>query len=478
MKKISIFVLITLSVICSAQNPMVRKITEIVEAEAQYAYFSGTVIIAENDKIIYRNTFGLANRDFQIPNSFETRYNIGSITKTFTALAIMQLIEAGKLKTTDTLADYLPDCPIPEKNDITIHHLLTHSSGLYDYANDEVIFETLQIREIEEFIPFVYGQGLLFQPGEDLSYSSGGYILLGAIIEKISGLKYSDYLEQNIFKPASMYNSALLYAEDVSPNKAEGYKQLNKEKFENRKLLDFPGSSAGGIYTTAADLLKYFQALVDTKLLSNENINLMLTPNMKQDQKSEIPAYGWWITYINNQKAIFHTGGTPGFSSSLYHFPDQNYTAIVLSNSFRGTTGITDQINNALIEADFETAGPNTYNLRRGIDLFYEGNYSEAIKWLDEIIEIKEPSRRAYYYAAIARIKENTDLHNAIEYLEQYISLTDPASRSSIAYAWYQMGQAYKKLENTGKAKKSYKNSLDTNPDNSYARKALDELKK
>ena len=234
---------------CSSQENLNIKIKDIVEAEAKYDYFSGTVLVAKNDSIVYKGAFGYANRDFNIPNTLKTKFNIGSITKTFTALAIMQFVEQGKIDVDDPISKYLPDCPIPEKNKITIHQLLTHTSGLYDYANSEVIFDMLYKRSINEMIPYVYGSGLLFNPGDSVSYSSGGYILLGSVIEKVSGMTYKQYLNEKIFKPAGMKNSDLLFAEDISPNKAEGYKQIDREKFINRKLLDFPASSAGGIFT-------------------------------------------------------------------------------------------------------------------------------------------------------------------------------------------------------------------------------------
>jgi len=444
--------------ICISQQTLLDKIKEIAEAEAQYAYFSGTVLVAKNDRILFQGAFGQANRDFQIPNTLQTKYNIGSITKTFTALGILQLIEQGKIKADDTLAKILPDCPVPEKNEITIHQLLTHTSGLYDYANADIVFETLFKKNIDELIPYVYGSGLLFRPGADVEYSSGGYVLLGAVIEKMSGMPYIQYVNEKILKPAQMKNTGLLLAEDVSVNKAAGYKQLDREKYINRLVI--PGFSAGGLYTTAEDLFRYVQSLFDKKLLSAESLNLLLSPKTKYESDRGKAAYGWWIDTIGNQEVIYHTGGTPGFSSSLYIFPALKYTAIVLSNSFRGTTGITDLINLALTGGDYEIADQNTFNLRKGIDLYFAGENKDAIQIFNKIIQSNKPSRRAYYYSAIARIAENIDLQNAMEYLDRYIILSDPKSDSELARAWYRKGQAYEKMNDTQKAIQCYEKSL------------------
>ena len=473
-KKIFFFlvVLATAAEAGLAQQNMPEKIRGIVEAEARHAYFSGTVLVAQDGRLIYSGAFGYANRNFQIPNSMQTKFNIGSITKTFTALGILQLMEQGKIHAQDPLAKYLPDCPVPEKNDITIHHLLTHTSGLYDFANSDAIFETLFKRSIDDMLPYVYGSGLLFRPGEGVAYSSGGYILLGAVIEKVSGMPYPRYLSEKILKPSQMSDTALLSAEDVSPNKATGYKQLGRETYMDRTLWHFPGSSAGGLYTTAEDLFKYVRALLDKRLLSAEYLDLLLAPKTKEADQGRA-AYGWWIKPIGSQQATCHTGGTPGFSSSLYIFPGPGYTAIVLSNSWRGNTGISDMINSALTGGDFEIADANTYNLRKGIDMYYDGRSQDAVPLFDEIMQSAKPSRRAYYYAAAARIVENTDLQRAVEYLGRYIQLTDPRARSSLASAWYQKGQAYEKMKETKKAVRCYKESLHLDPGQDQAREAL-----
>jgi CubicO group peptidase (beta-lactamase class C family) len=460
-----------------ARQGLSNKIKDLVEAEARYAYFSGTALVAKDDRVIYAGAFGYANRNFQVPNTLATKFNIGSITKTFTALAVLQLMEQGKIKAEDPLGEFLPDCPVPEKNDITIHHLLTHTSGLYDFANSEVIFEMLYKRSIDEMIPYVYGQGLLFRPGADVSYSSGGFVLLGAVIEKVSGMPFGRYLLEKILKPAGMDHTGLLAAEDVSPDKATGYKQLDRETYLDRTLWHFPGSSAGGIYTTAEDLFRYVRALRDKKLLSAEYLDLLLSPKTKETEQGRA-AYGWWVETMGNQEAIGHRGGTPGFSSSIYMFPGPGYAAIVLSNSWRGNTGLTDQINSALTGREYEIADPNTYNLRKGIDLYYDGRSEDAIPLFDEILRSAKPSRRAYYYAGAARIAEKRDLPKAVEYLDRYIRWTDPKWNSSLAGGWFQKGCAYENMKDLDKAIQCYNESLNLDPGNDQAKAALAKLKK
>ena len=457
---------------CHSQQDMAGKIREIVEAEARHAYFSGTVLVAQDDRILYAGAFGQANRDFQVPNTLQTKFNIGSITKTFTALAIVQLMEQGKIKTEDALARYLPDCPVAEKNEITIHQLLTHTSGLYDFGNDDVIFETLFKRGTDDLIPYAYGKGLVFRPGTDVGYSSGGYVLLGAVIEKVSGMPFSRYVSEYILKPARMNDSGLLQAEDVSPNKATGYKQLDRGKYGDRTLWHFPGSSCGGLYVTAEDLFRYVRALLDKKLLSAESLSLLMSPKTKEADQGRA-AYAWWVNTIGGQEAVGHTGGTPGFSSSLYIFPGLGYTAIVLSNSWRGTTGITDLINSALTGGVYEIADPNTFNLRKGIDLYYGGDSEAAIRLLDEIMQGDRASRRAYYYSALARIAAGRDLPKAVAYLDRVMQMIAPGSSSTRAAAWYWEGQAYEKMHDAKKAARCYKKCLCFDPEEGRAKEAL-----
>jgi CubicO group peptidase (beta-lactamase class C family) len=461
-----------------AQPNLSARIKAIVEAEARYGDFSGVVLVARNDRAIFQWAGGFASREFEVPNTQATRFDVGSITKTFTALGIMQLVEEGRIRIDDPLSKHLPECPVPEKNEITIRQLLTHTSGLYDYANDEkVVLETLFKRTTSDLVPFVYGPGLLSPPGREVHYSSGGYVLLGAVIEKVSGMSYSRYLEERILKPAGMGSTALLTADDVCPNKAVGYKRLDRDRYANRSLWQFPGSPAGGIYSTAGDLFRYVQALLGEKLLSAESLAELLAPKGQNDPDRGTIAYAWWIDRIGSQKVIYHGGGTPGFSSSLYIFPELKITAIVLSNTWRGTTGVTDLINSALAGTPYEIADANTYDLRRGIDLFYAGRNEEARRCLDPILEGPKPARRAYYYAAAARLAENTDIPKAIGYLDRYIALTDPQARSSLATAWFKKGQAYEKLKDTAEAARCYGQSLKLNPENEPAQKALDGLR-
>jgi len=460
-----------------AETSLKDKIEDIVRAEDRFCDFSGVVLVAERGKIIYRGAFGLANREHRVPNSLRTKFDIGSITKTFTALAILQLIEKGQLSLSDYLDTYVRDCPLAEKHKITVHHLLTHSSGIYDYANDEeVIFKTVYIRKLNQMIPLVYGKGLISQPGEKISYTSGGYLLLGAIIEKITGINYSEYINQYILKPAGMEDSGLFFPEEVISDRATGYKQIDKDRYQNRVMLQFSGFSAGGLYCTAGDLLKYVLALQAHKLLGENYITRLFSPKAPPVSGQGSVAYGWWIENFNGLQAVYHTGGTPGFSSSLYIFPRTQHVAIVLSNKHRGTTGITDSINQLLSGQHYELANPQTVNYRKGLDLHFTGEHRKAAVLLDKVVDKKIFYRAALYYAARARILGEFDLEKAIEYLEQYIQMSDQNSQPSAAVAWWRKGVAYEKTKNFKIAILCYQQSLKLNPDLAEARASLKKL--
>jgi len=474
-----LFLVLAIPVAAARPDALAGKIRQIAESEAMYCDFSGVVCVAQGDTVVYQGAFGYANRDFQVPNTLLTKFNIGSITKTLTALAVVQLSAQGKIDVRAPLAAYLPDCPIPEKAEITIDQLLTHSSGLYDFSNSDVIFELLQDkRSISDFIPYVYGRGLLFKPGSDVSYSSGGYVLLGAVVEKVTGKSYGQYIRDSILEPAGMPNSAILFAEDVSPNKAEGYKPVGRGRFLNRKLLDFPGSSAGGLFTTASDLWNYVRALWGNRLLSREYRELLLAPKSKEAAGRGKAAYGWWRDSINGRDIVYHTGGTPGFSSNLTVFPESGHVAIVLSNSWRGTTGIADAINAAITGGFYEPADQNTLSLRKAVDAYYNGDPREALRLIDEILASDKPSRRAYYFSAVSRLALNIEPQKALLDLDRFIALTDPGLQKTLSAAWLAKGEILEKSDRPEDALAAYRKSLELDPGEEKARAAIDRLKK
>jgi CubicO group peptidase (beta-lactamase class C family) len=220
--------------------------------------FSGTVLLAHDGKPVFFKSYGMANKEWSVPNTNDTRYNLGSINKFFTNLALKQLRDAGKIDFDKTLRTYLPDYPSPIADRITIKQLMEHRSGLGDVFGPE--FDTTpknRIRTLADYLPFFVDKPLLFEPGAQQRYSNAGYIVLGLLIEKVSGSSYYDYVREHIFKPAGMTSTDSFTPDDVVPRRATGYSKGHA----NIYTLPGRGSSAGGGYSTAEDLLRLMMSL-------------------------------------------------------------------------------------------------------------------------------------------------------------------------------------------------------------------------
>jgi CubicO group peptidase (beta-lactamase class C family) len=222
-----------------------RYINEAVSVDA----FSGTVLLTKDGQPIYEKAAGEASKSYKISNNINTRFNIGSIGKIFTATAIMQLAQSGRLNLNDTIDKYLPDFPYAEKNEITIQQLLNHSAGLGDYFEHPDFYAKKEnLREISYFLSLVYEMKLIAKPGEKFHYSNSRFVLLGAIIEKVSGQLYRTYIDERIFEPLDMKDTEIVYIEDIVPDMATGYYPKNADELQLNIFVQGRACSAGGIY--------------------------------------------------------------------------------------------------------------------------------------------------------------------------------------------------------------------------------------
>jgi CubicO group peptidase (beta-lactamase class C family) len=275
--------------------------------------FSGVVLVAKDDKPILSKAYGLANKETKTPNDLETKFNLGSINKIFTRIAIGQLVQKGKIAFDDKLGKYLPDYPNKEAAEkVTIRHLVTMKSGIGDFFGEKFMAAPKdKFRRNGDFIPLFADQPLAFEPGTSEQYSNGGYILLGAIIEKITGQSYYDYVRENIFKVAAMTATDSFEADKLPANTAIGVTRRNprSEPVSNVNFQPFRGSAAGGGYSNAADLLKFSVALKSGKLTIPDD--------------NGIP---------KKDGGVGIAGGSDGINALLLVNPQTGYTIIVLSN--------------------------------------------------------------------------------------------------------------------------------------------------
>lgn len=304
--------------------------------------FSGTILVAHNDKVIENRAFGLASIEYGVDNKVDTKFNIASITKMITAVATLQLYENDKVELKNPIGEYLPDYPNKLVRDsVTIHQLLTHTSGNNNfYVGDFLQEEKSKYKNISDFVPLFANDTLLTHPGTKYDYSASGFVILGLIIEKVSGQNYYDYVKQNIFKPSGMENTGELEIDSVVQNKASGYTTFfGESEFPKRNEYYLSKASPAGFhYSTVEDLFKFSKALRNGKLLKKSTTELMFAPKVKGYNTNL--GYGIDIDLRYDQTIQGHSGGWYGVRAELMDFMKDKYTVVILSNiDDNGKTG-------------------------------------------------------------------------------------------------------------------------------------------
>jgi CubicO group peptidase (beta-lactamase class C family) len=289
-------------------------------------HFMGSVLVARGSQVLLSKGYGSADLEWDIPNSPNTKFRLGSLTKQFTAASILLLEERGKLSVNDLVKKYIPDAP-PAWDKITIYYVLTHTAGLPnytsfpDYAKLEPFASTSR-----ELVARFKDKPLDFEPGERYRYSNSGYVLLGYLIEKITGASYETFLRENIFTPLGMKDSGYDSTSAIIAHRASGY-VFTDDKFENSGFVHMSTPhAAGALYSTTGDLLKWEQGLFGGKVLQPKSFEKMTTP-FKNNY-----GFGLNIRTVNGHKEVEHTGGINGFSTDMAYYPDDKLTVVVLTN--------------------------------------------------------------------------------------------------------------------------------------------------
>lgn len=322
--------------------PSLKEFSTFLESLAAADQFSGAVLVAQNNEILLEKAYGLAKRSPDIPNRVDTKFNLGSMNKMFTAVAILQLMEQGKLSLDNTIIELLPDYPNREvAKQVTIHHLLTHTSGLGDVFTEKFAENPNQYRSNADYLPLFVNEPLQFKPGDQFSYSNAGFVVLGLIIERVSGQPYDDYIQKHILEPSGMINTGAFAIDANTPNLAIGYTTRDFEGNEidtltdNSSMMPGKGFAAGGWYSTVEDLFHFREVLLGHKLLSQASTDLLLTGKVQIRTNSRY-AYGFFDRVVAGQRVVGHGGGAPGICSSLSIYPETGYTVVILSNSDEG----------------------------------------------------------------------------------------------------------------------------------------------
>jgi CubicO group peptidase (beta-lactamase class C family) len=311
----------------AADSALAAKSAALIAPLVDADQFSGAVLVARNGVPIFRRAFGLANREWGVANTPDTKFRIGSITKQFTATAILQLAQAGKLSIDAPVAKYYSEAP-PAWSGITIRHLLTHTSGIPSYTNIPHFFDQQARldRTPEEIIELTRDQPLEFAPGSQYVYDNTGYVILGYIIEKVSGERYADYLQRHIFAVLGMKSSGYDVSETIIPKRAAGYSR-EKDQFINARFIAMTEPyAAGSLYATVDDMLTWDQALYAAKILTPASLQAMFT------DYGHSYGFGWVINQQYGHPRVLHAGGINGFITRFDRYPQDKLTILVFSN--------------------------------------------------------------------------------------------------------------------------------------------------
>lgn len=429
---------------------------------------SGVVLIAKNGKPIYREAFGFANLPDRVKNKPDTKFNLASINKMFTAMAMMQLVESGKISLQDKVGQYLLDYPNKTVADsVTIHQLLTHTSGMSSFWEEYDKLAKVNFKTVSAYLPLFVNKKLAFAPGSDFLYSNSGYLVLGLIIEKVSGQNYFDFVKEHLYQPAKMINTDAYELDNAIPNLATGYTMSLEEpgQWKNNIFSNMAkGTPAGGGYSTADDLLSFANALQNNILLTKESTTLCTSGKVKY--REGMYSYGFEENIINGHRIIGHTGGHDGIACELMIYPDLGYTVVILTNgevenywevsnlikkqlvgsapsidNFFYTKDIIKTVLNKGYEAGIKEIENNSkkYSVREnlieryGYKLLFEKKTNQAIDLFKLNIHLFPNSTYSYYYISEA-YRFSGQKKQALEYLKLYIEKEPEDNDAQLKY--------------------------------------------
>jgi len=458
----------------SCGQAKVDKLDKLISSYAEYGKFNGSVLVAEKGKVIYKKGFGLADMEWNIPNQPDTKHRLGSITKQFTSMLIMQLVEQGKLKLNVPISTYLPDYPKKNGDVITIHHLLTHSSGIPNMTSFPGFFKNFSRNSYSpvQLVDLFADSTLQFKPGKTFAYSNSGYVLLGYIIEKVSGKSYEQVLQENIFTPLHMNNTGYDHHGRLLKNRANGYEK-NGRSYVNASFLDMSVPyAAGSMYSTVEDLFLWDQALYGNKLLRKENMDLLFTKHISSGGGHY--GYGWGIgerplgNTAERIETIGHNGGINGFNTQLIRISSDKSFIVLLNNT--GGAPL-DEMTNAIAAIIYDKSydlpkRSVAYSLADRIEkegipaalAYYNGIKDSVGYYLNE----REMNQTGYEFLQADKVNEAA----AIFKLN-----TKAFPKSSNVYDSY--GEVLMALGNKTEALENYKTSVKLNPGNESGIKIL-----
>ena len=406
MKKL--IVLLCFPLAAFAQKNYRALLDEFTQAEFTVKEFNGTILVMQKGKAIYKKSIGMADREWNVPNTAETKFRIGSVTKQFAAACILLLAEQGKLSVDDQLSKYIPD--YPKGDSITIHMLLNHTSGIKNYTDLPDFWPKAVLPlSTDSMIALFKNKPLDFSPGTNWNFSNSGYFLLGVIVEKVSGKNFTAYLTENIIKKVGLKNTSMDRLDSVLAFRARGYDKNRQGVWQQAMYISMEGPySAGAMVSTVEDLYQWTKALHNNQVLSAASTQKMMTPYKNNY------GYGIGIDSLKTHKRVSHSGGIPGFASYLGYFPDDDLCVVVISNNGSNASKLGTALSSIMFNLPVQKSyTPKEVKIDAAILDLYVGKYIatgpiELIKKDNKLyrhregapdIELKPESKTRFFYA-------------------------------------------------------------------------------
>ena len=446
-----------------------RKIDEVLSAANKYHLFNGSVLVAENGKVIHKKGYGHANMEWNILNTPDTKFRLGSITKQFTAALILQLVDEGKVKLDGKLSDYLPAYRKDVGDKVTIHQLLNHTSGIPSYTSVANFFANVSRNPftVDDFVKQFASSDLEFEPGSKYSYNNSGYFLLGAIIEKVTGQSYDKALKSRILDPLGMKNTGYDLHSPVIEKRAAGYERFGNG-YRNAPYLDMSiPYAAGSMYSTVDDLYLWDQALYTDRVVSAQSKALMYKPALADY------AYGWVVNkaeFGNGAPAterIMHGGGINGFNTLIIRYPQQKHLIVLLDNTSQGESldRLQDSITRILFNHPYTMPKMSIVDVvlqainEKGLDAGL-ARYRDLKTKQSDVYDFSEPELNRLGYRLLQAGKQK----EAIEIFKLNVAEYPTAFNT-----YDSLGEGYMVSGNLELAILNYKKSLELNPNNTNA---------
>jgi CubicO group peptidase (beta-lactamase class C family)/uncharacterized protein YneR len=467
-----------LSFTAGISQTKVDQLDELLDKYHETKKFNGSVLVADQGKIIYKKGFGMANMEWDIPNAGDTKHRLGSVTKQFTAMLILQLAAEGKIDLETPISTYLPDYPKDKADIITTHHLLTHTSGIPNYTAFPDFFaeKSQKYYTPDDFIKLFQDKDLEFTPGESFNYSNSGYFLLGVIIEKISGKNYAEMLQEKILAPLGMTDSGYGNHDQIIERRATGYEKQDASYVNSRYLDMSIPYAAGSMYSTVEDLYKWDQGLYTNTLLPKKHMELYFKKHTDAFGSMGY-AYGWMVgkqpigNTTDSIQVIIHGGGINGFNTIISRTPSDKSLIVLLNNTGGAPLNQISQSISGILKGKTYDMPKNSIVMEmqsiiaaKGLDAalsFYQANKSS------EKYEVDQAEMNQLGYQLMGDKKYEDASKIFMLNMEEFPDSSNVYD--SYAEALMEMGQNEEAIKN-------YKKSVEMNPNNQNGIEMLKKL--